>query len=228
MGRRCRSVIWVLAMTVLVLALPLSGCTSGSTTDTDQRSVDEPAQMSTTGGEDVATIYLAGGCFWGVEKLMSSINGVIDAESGYAQGHTESPYYQDVVTGETGHAETVKVEYDPSVAPLPFILEIYYQAIDPTSVNRQGNDVGSQYRAGIYYSDPTDAGIVERSLAELQEHYDEPITVEAEPLTSFTTAEGFHQDYLEKNPGGYCHIDIKLFEEAAAAVPDPSHFTEAE
>jgi len=174
----------------------------------------------------MATIYLAGGCFWGVEKLMSSVNGVVDVESGYANGDTESPTYGDVTTGRTGYTETVRVDYDPAVAPLPFLLEIFYQGIEPTSLNRQGNDVGTQYRTGIYYTDSAEAPIIERSLAELQEQFDEPIVVEAELLTGFTTAEEYHQDYLDKNPNGYCHIDWELFEKVAEAKPDPSHFTE--
>ena len=174
----------------------------------------------------MATIYLAGGCFWGVEKYMGSVQGVIGTEAGYANGSTDSPTYNDVTTGRTGYTETVRVDYDPTVAPLPFLLDLFYEAIDPTSLDRQGNDVGSQYRSGIYYSDPADGPVVERSLAGLRERYDEPIVVEAEPLTSFTPAEEYHQDYLDKNPGGYCHIEWDLFEEAAAAEPDPSHFAD--
>ncbi len=168
----------------------------------------------------MATIYLAGGCFWGVEKYMSLVNGVIQAESGYANGTTDSPSYQDVTTGRTGYTETVRVDYDPEVAPLPFLLDLFYEAIDPTTLNRQGNDVGTQYRSGIYYTDPADGPIIGRSLAELQERYDEPIVIEAGPLTGYTPAEEYHQDYLDKNPGGYCHISRDLFEKAASAVPD--------
>ncbi len=101
----------------------------------------------------------------------------------------------------------MRVDYDPAVAPLPFLLELFYKAIDPTSVNRQGNDVGTQYRSGIYYSDPADRAVIERSLAQLQKRYDRPIAVEAEALTSYTPAEEYHQDYLDKTPGGYCHIE---------------------
>lgn len=167
----------------------------------------------------MATIYLAGGCFWGVEKYMASVNGVIDAESGYANGVTESPTYAQVVTGRTGHTETVRVEYDPEVAPLEFLLDLIYEAIDPTSVNRQGNDVGSQYRSGIFYSDPADREVIEASLARLQERYDRRLAIRAEPLSSFTPAEEYHQDYLDKNPSGYCHISPALFRKAASAVP---------
>jgi len=180
------------------------------------------------GGDSVATIYLAGGCFWGVEKYMASINGVIATESGYANGHTEAPTYRDVTTGRTGYTETVRVDYKPDVAPLVFLLELFYEAIDPTSVNRQGNDVGTQYRSGIYYTDPADRAIIDHSLVQLQRRYDRPLAIEVGPLTSYTRAEEYHQDYLDKNPGGYCHIGRGLFEKAAAAVPDPSAETPSE
>ena len=159
---------------------------------------------------------------------MGSVSGVIETESGYANGNTESPTYGDVTTGRTGYTETVRVDYDPAVAPLPFLLELFYEAIDPTSIDRQGNDMGTQYRSGIYYSDPADRPVIEASLAQLQKQYDEPIAVEAESLTGFTPAEEYHQDYLDKNPGGYCHIDWDLFEKAAAAEPDPSDFPQSE
>ena len=209
-----------------VAALLLTGCASPLVNVNDTR--DSQTSTATVGGEGMKTIYLAGGCFWGVEKLMDSINGVAATESGYANGATDDPSYRDVVTGQTGYAETVRVDYDPEIAPLPFILEWFYQGIDPTSLNRQGNDVGTHYRTGIYYDDPADGPIVEASLAELEEQFDDPIVVEAEPLDTFTPAEEYHQDYLQKNPGGYCHIDLELFERAAEASPDASHFEAAE
>ncbi len=172
----------------------------------------------------MATIYLAGGCFWGVEKYMASVHGVISAEAGYANGTVKSPTYEDVSTGRSGYAETVRVDYDPNVAPLPFLLDLFYEAIDPTSLNRQGNDIGTQYRSGIYYTNPAERPIIEGSLAKLQESYGKPIAIETRPLSSYTPAEAYHQDYLDKNPGGYCHISLDLFEKAAKAVPDPSQF----
>ncbi|MHB9003625.1 MAG: peptide-methionine (S)-S-oxide reductase MsrA, partial [Coriobacteriia bacterium] len=172
----------------------------------------------------MATIYLAGGCFWGVEKYMASVRGVTDAQAGYANGVTDTPSYRDVTTGRTGYTETVKVEYDPEIAPLPFLLDLFYEAIDPTSLNRQGNDVGTQYRSGIYYSDPADRPVVERSLAQLEQRLDRPVVIESGPLTAYTPAEDYHQDYLDKTPGGYCHIDARLFDTAAAARPDAKHF----
>ena len=225
MNRLGRLVACVLLLAVLLLALLLSGCASKGGPKGDGRRVGTTVPTSTVGGEGVATIYLAGGCFWGVEKYMASVHGVLNAEAGYANGTTASPTYGDVSSGRSGYTETVRVDYDPAVAPLPFLLELFYKAIDPTSVNRQGNDVGTQYRSGIYYSDPADRAVIERSLAQLQKQYDRPIAVEAEALTSYTPAEEYHQDYLDKTPGGYCHIDRNLFEEAAAAVPDPSQFS---
>jgi methionine-S-sulfoxide reductase len=173
----------------------------------------------------MATIYLAGGCFWGVEKYIASIKGVLDTEAGYANGTTENPTYGEVSTGLTGDAETVRVVYDPTVAPLPFILDLFYKAIDPTSVNKQGNDVGTQYRSGIFYDDEADRAVIERSIAKLQASYTKPIAIQVKPLTSYTSAEDYHQDYLDKNPNGYCHIGGNLFRDAAAAVPDPSYFS---
>ena len=122
----------------------------------------------------------------------------------------------------------MRVDYDPAVAPLPFLLELFYRAIDPTTLNRQGNDVGTQYRSGIYYTDPAELEVIERSLAQLQERYEKPIAVEAKPLINYTPAEEYHQDYLDKNPGGYCHIGPGLFEDASKAVPDPSMWPERE
>lgn len=172
----------------------------------------------------MATIYLAGGCFWGVEKLLASIRGVTDTEVGYANGLVDSATYREVCTGRTGFAEAVRVEYDPATAPLGFVLELFYRAIDPTSVNRQGNDRGTQYRTGIYYTDPADLPLIRRSLERLQAAYATPLAIEVEPLKNFVPAEEYHQDYLDTNPGGYCHINPALFRLAADAAPDPSYF----
>lgn len=161
------------------------------------------------------TIYIAGGCFWGIERYIGLVRGVAETEVGYANGRSANATYRD----GSGYAEAVKVVYDPAVAPLPFLLDLFYDAIDPTSVDRQGNDVGTEYRTGIYYTDPADAPVIERSLAALQTRYPEPIAVEHGPLTVYTPAETYHQDYLAKNPGGYCHIPRKLFDAARAARP---------
>lgn len=154
-------------------------------------------------------IYLAGGCFWGTEAFMQRIGGVIDAESGYANGNTLNPTYQDVCQG-SGHAEVVKVTYDSEKIGLAKLLDYYFKVIDPISINQQGNDKGIQYRTGIYYVDPADEVIIRQALAELQKEYSEPLAVENQPLEHYFPAEDYHQDYLEKNPNGYCHIDIQL------------------
>ena len=138
---------------------------------------------------DLKTIYLAGGCFWGTEKYLSALEGVVTTEVGYANGRTENPSYEDVCYKNTGHAETVKVEYDANVLPLKDLLILFYEVIDPISINRQGNDVGTQYRTGIYYIDETDLPIIKDSLKELKREYPVPLAIEVEPLSNYYTAE---------------------------------------
>jgi methionine-S-sulfoxide reductase len=154
----------------------------------------------------VKRIYLAGGCFWGTEKYLAIIPGVIATNAGYANGRTVNPSYEEVCRNNTGHAETVRVDYDPAVLTLPFLLDLFYDAIDPTSLNRQGRDSGTQYRTGIYYTDEEDRTVILNSIAALQTKYDKPIAVEVQPLENYYPAEEYHQKYLDKNPGGYCHI----------------------
>ena len=165
-------------------------------------------EMRTYDETKVKTIYLAGGCFWGLEAYMQKLNGVEDAISGYANGKTENPSYYDLKT--SGHAETVKVIYNPEIISLEDILAHYLRVVNPVSVNKQGNDVGTQYRTGIYYTDEAEKAIIENVLAKEQTKHDKPIAIEVEPLKHFYDAEEYHQDYLEKNPGGYCHIDLSL------------------
>jgi methionine-S-sulfoxide reductase len=162
--------------------------------------------------ESIKEIYLAGGCFWGVEKYLSLIKGVVSTEVGYANGSTENPTYEDVCYRNTGHAETVKVLYNPDELSLERILSLYYEIIDPLAKNKQGNDIGTQYRTGIYYVDDRDRGVIENSLKDLQRRYDKPIMVEMMPLQNYYPAEEYHQKYLDKNPGGYCHIGEEKFE----------------
>lgn len=139
--------------------------------------------------KDLKTIYLAGGCFWGVEKYFSLMPGVKETEAGYANGSTASPTYEEVCSGKTGHAETVKVVFDPEELSLPFLLERYYSIIDPVSVNKQGNDRGIQYRTGIYYADEKDKPVIETSLKRLQQHFRQPLAIEVQPLRQFSRAE---------------------------------------
>ena len=165
-------------------------------------------------------IYLAGGCFWGTEKYLSLVHGIAETEVGYANGNTENPSYEDVCYRDTGHAEAVKVLYDPYKIRLEFILKLFYDVIDPTSVNRQGNDVGTQYRTGIYYVDEKDKDIILNSIKELQNSYKKPIAIEVKPLENYYEAEEYHQKYLDKNPNGYCHIGRNKFEKAKQAKED--------
>lgn len=156
-------------------------------------------------------IYLAGGCFWGIEKYLDNMNGVLETEVGYANGRTNSPSYHDVCNNDTGHAETVKVLYDESVISLVCLLTKFYDVINPVSVDRQGADKGKQYRSGIYYVDKKDEEIIKKSIEELQVHYNEKIAIEVLPLLNYYKAEEYHQKYLKKNPTGYCHISAEKF-----------------
>lgn len=151
-------------------------------------------------------IYLAGGCFWGVEEFLSRINGVIDTEVGYANGTTPHPTYEDICTKNTGYTETVEVIYDENKISLKELLSEFWSIIDPTSLNRQGNDIGSQYRTGIYFINNSDLQIILESKCDIANKYTLPIVTEIQSLTNFYKAEEYHQDYLKKNPNGYCHI----------------------
>lgn len=165
------------------------------------------------------TIYLAGGCFWGTEHLFSLVTGVVDTTVGYANSVVPDPTYRQVCTGDTGAAETVRVDYDSSLVGLSELLRLYFRSIDPTALNRQGNDIGTQYRTGIYYTDPADLTVIEAEVATLQRRNSEPLAIEVMPLENFYPAENYHQGYLYKNPGGYCHVDPALFAEARAMKP---------
>jgi peptide methionine sulfoxide reductase msrA/msrB len=171
------------------------------------------------------TIYLAGGCFWGLEKFLGELVGVLGTRVGYAnapgaaRGVAGAPVTYEEVCASSGHVEAVELVYDPAVAPLRFYLEQVFQVIDPTAVNRQGGDVGVQYRTGVYWVDPADQLPVELELATLQRRFAEPIAVEAGPLCGFTPAEDYHQRYLDKNPGGYCHISPAALAAARSARP---------
>ena len=151
------------------------------------------------------TIYLAGGCFWGCQKYFDLMEGVISTQVGYANGPTENPSYEQV-KAHAGHAETVKIVYDPASLPLAALLDKYFLVIDPTAVNHQGGDFGVQYRTGIYFVDPEDEPVAREALDSLARQYAQPLAVELQPLENFYPAEEYHQKYLEKHPDGYCHI----------------------
>ena len=154
----------------------------------------------------MAEIYLAGGCFWGLEEYFSRIEGVKKTTVGYANGQVESTNYQ--LIHQTDHAETVHLIYDEKRVSLREILLYYFRVIDPLSVNKQGNDVGRQYRTGVYYTDEGDKAVIEQVFAEQEKQLGQKIAVELEPIRHYVLAEDYHQDYLKKNPGGYCHINV--------------------
>ena len=158
-------------------------------------------------------IYLAGGCFWGTDHLFSLVEGVEKTVAGYANSRVADPTYEMVCSGRTGAAETVEVIYDDTRVSLTELLYIYFRSIDPTTFDRQGNDVGTQYRTGIYYTDSSDLPVIEADVATVQRRYSEPLAVEVLPLENFYPAELYHQQYLYKNPKGYCHISPSLFAE---------------
>ena len=155
-------------------------------------------------------IYLAGGCFWGVSEYFSRLNGVISVISGYANGKTENPTYQEVKSQLTGHAETVEVIYDDQIISLEKLLEHFLRFVDPYSINKQGEDEGIQYRSGIYYLDDNEEMIIKDYFHKvLKEGY----AIEVKRLENFYKAEEYHQDYLKKNPTGYCHVNLNLIKE---------------
>ena len=157
--------------------------------------------------QELDTVYLAGGCFWGMQAFFEEVDGVVSTEVGYANGTLgRQPSYEEVCTGETGFAETLQVVYDAGRVPLSFILERYFTVINPTTLNRQGADQGTQYRTGIYYTKEEQRPIIEKALTSLQQAYADPVVVECKPLDNYYPAEQYHQEYLRKNPGGYCHI----------------------
>ena len=213
---RIRKILWVIPIfliaALLYLAINLSNngrILQAERPEDDMESAEKGRdKMKNYDETKVKIIHLAGGCFWGLEAYMQKLNGVEDAVSGYANGKTENPSYYDLKT--SGHAETVKVIYNPDIISLEDILAHYLRVVNPVSVNKQGNDVGTQYRTGIYYTDEADKTIIENILAKEQTKHDKPIAIEVEPLKQFYDAEEYHQDYLEKNPGGYCHIDLSL------------------
>ena len=193
---------------VIVVAMLLLSCQANAQQNIKRNNMEK---------ENLKEIYLAGGCFWGTEHYFKQIDGVVDTEVGYANGITENPTYKEVCTDKTGFAETVHVIYNPDKVSLKFLLEMYFKAIDPTSINRQGHDTGTQYRTGVYYTDSTDEATISKVFDEEQRHIQGKIVVENLPLKNFYKAEHYHQDYLDKNPDGYCHLPQSLFEFARKA-----------
>jgi peptide-methionine (S)-S-oxide reductase len=158
---------------------------------------------------ETETATVAGGCFWCVEAAFKELDGIVEVTSGYAGGHVDDPTYNAVCSGDTGHAEVVQVEYDPTVLSYEDVLEVFFTIHDPTQLNRQGPDVGSQYRSAVFYHDDDQREILEAYVEALDEEggYDDPVVTEVEPLDRFWEAEEYHQDYFEKNPNdAYCSM----------------------
>ena len=213
---------WIILL--LVVLLGIGGAAFINRNDEPQPVLTQALAETTENGSEVFTmdfsnepenvIYLAGGCFWGIEHLMASIPGVIDAESGYANGRNpEDANYQTICSRDTGFRETVRVEYDPGQVSLDALLMAYFYVIDPTVQNRQGNDIGTQYQTGVYYTNDAAKETVER-IAAIERSRSPEFHVEIGPLLNYYPAEEYHQNYLANNPYGYCHIpmeEIRLF-----------------
>ena len=155
-------------------------------------------------------IYLAGGCFWGMQRFLDSARGVTKTTVGYANGQGDNPTYNEVKTGATGYAETVMVEYDDMALPLRALIRRFLEVIDPFSLNKQGEDEGTQYRTGIYVTNEEDMAVVEEEISKVEKESGRKCQVEVAQLHAFWAAEEYHQKYLEKNPRGYCHIKVKF------------------
>lgn len=196
----------------LGLVACLGGCGSPAVSSAEMPHEIVQEHIPTDGQKE---IYLAGGCFWGTELYTSLVYGVVSAESGYANGATSHPSYREVCSG-SGHAETVHIVYDPAKVSLDQLLLAFYDSIDPTAKDRQGNDIGRQYRSGIYYvpnadgAESADAVVIRASLDALQQRIGKPVAIEMGPIVNFYRAEDDHQEYLVKNPNGYCHISPAL------------------
>jgi peptide methionine sulfoxide reductase msrA/msrB len=187
---------------------------AGGAAATSTRATAEGADAA-TGARALETAYLAGGCFWGMEELLRAQPGVVETEVGYTGGSTRSPKYPEVHSGATGHAEAVKIVFDPAKTSYEEILLFFFRMHDPTTLNRQGNDIGTSYRSAIFYTDERQREIAERTKERVDRAgaWKRPVVTEIVPATEWWPAEGYHQDYLQKNPGGYtCHFvrDLKL------------------
>jgi methionine-S-sulfoxide reductase len=157
------------------------------------------------------SIVFAGGCFWGVQHYFKFVRGVVGSQVGYTHGVIQFPTYEQVCTGETKHTEAVKIIYDTNETHLLILLEHFFNIVDPTTLNQQAMDVGSQYRSGIYYFEEEDAKIINNYIDSIRNNYLNDIVVEVKPAADFWEAEDYHQDYLDKNPVGYCHLDVSKY-----------------
>ena len=215
------------------LLLGLTGCRATENKEVPMNRSEAQSTVTTIQDQDwknredaprLREIYYAGGCFWGVESYFSQIPGVQTVTAGYANGTVENPTYPQVCTGTTGYAETVHVVYNPDLVSLKDLTEHFFQIIDPLAENRQGNDVGDQYRSGIYYTDTGDLEVLQAVFDAEQARHTSPVRTELLPLRCYFLAEEYHQDYLEKNPGGYCHVDFSSLADFRQKV-DSSDYT---
>ncbi|MEY8759414.1 peptide-methionine (R)-S-oxide reductase MsrB [Chryseobacterium tongliaoense] len=211
----------ILIVLGIILGIAVFATKSGFLNSKPKEVKKEKENQEIMDNKNVREIYFAGGCFWGTEHFFQQIRGVVATEVGYANGKTDNPTYEQVVSHTTGFAETVKVKYDATQIDLKLLIDLYFKTIDPTSLNKQGNDRGDQYRTGIYYTEKGDDAVVKEEVQKLAKNYSKPVVVETIPLKNFYKAEDYHQEYLDKNPGGYCHIEPGLFEMARNANPLP-------
>ena len=213
----------ILTLAALIFGVGIFAATSFSCSKAKVKPIQENNKNKTNmDGKNIREIYFAGGCFWGTEHLFQLVRGVVETEVGYANGKIKNPTYEQVISHTTGFAEAVKVKYDADQVNLPLLIDLFFKSIDPTTIDRQGNDIGDNYRSGIYSMDPETENIVKTEVAKLAKNYSQPVVVETIPLINFYRAEDYHQDYLDKNPGGYCHIPLSVFEEAKRANPLPA------
>lgn len=210
----------VLALLALILGIGIFAATTTSCAKEKLISNDQKEKSEINmEGKNIKEIYFAGGCFWGTQHLFDLVRGVVATETGYANGKIKNPTYEQVISHSTGFTEAVKVQYDADEVDLPLLIDLFFKSIDPTTKDRQGNDVGDNYRSGIYSTDKATEAIVKTEVAKLAKNYRKPVVVETIALKNFYKAEDYHQDYLDKNPGGYCHIPLSVFEEARNANP---------
>ena len=213
----------ILTVVALIFGVAVFAATTFSCSKAQVKPIKENNKTETNmEGKNIKEIYFAGGCFWGTEHLFQLVRGVVATEVGYANGKIKNPTYEQVVSHTTGFAEAVKVQYDADEVNLPLLIELYFKSIDPTTLDRQGNDVGDNYRSGIYSTDEVTAAVVKTEVAKLAKNYQKPVVVEMIPLQNWYKAEDYHQDYLVNNPGGYCHVPLSVFEEAKNANPLPT------
>ncbi len=211
-------IIWTITVLALLgLALVKIGFSQG------EEKASVPKRSAASNGQ-TREIYFAGGCFWGTEHYFKQIRGVVATEVGYANGNLAKPSYEQVSAGNTGFVEAVKVHYDPEIIDLKLLIDLYFKTIDPTSLDKQGNDIGTQYRTGIYFTKKEDEVTIREEIEQLAKNYSAKLVVEIGPLRNFYAAENYHQNYLAKNPQGYCHIPADLFEKARQANPQPTKY----